>query len=191
MIIRVFSGKSGSTATAAPISRCRMPTWCSCSAAGSTIVSVREIRAILRRAPSCMGSRALRPLARSFAAYLPDMKSRYYGRETSTSAMRLNTISPYDVVRRINDVIARNAIVVGDTGAAVRWLHQAFKVKEHTLFTAGGNSPMGYGLPAAIGAKLAATDRQVVSYNGDGGFQLNIQELQRLKHYDLDVAGEV
>jgi len=138
--------------------------------------------------PEVLGALRAPPLDRGWRDYLADMKSRYYGRETSTSAMRLNTVSPYDVVRRINDVIARNAIVVGDTGAAVCWLHQAFKVKEHTLFTAGGNSPMGYGLPAAIGAKLAASDRQVVSYNGDGGFQLNIQELQTLKHYDLDVA---
>jgi len=142
----------------------------------------------LRSLPEVLGALRAPPLDPSWRDYLADMKSRYYGRETSTSAMRLNTVSPYDVVRRINDVIARNAIVVGDTGAAVCWLHQAFKVKEHTLFTAGGNSPMGYGLPAAIGAKLAASDRQVVSYNGDGGFQLNIQELQTLKHYDLDVA---
>ena len=78
--------------------------------------------------------------------------------------------------------------MVGDTGAAICWLHQAFKVKEHTLFTAAGNSPMGYSLPAAIGAKLEAPERQVVSYNGEGGFQLNLQELQTVKHHDLDVA---
>ena len=120
--------------------------------------------------------------------YLADMKWRYYGKETSTSAARLNTLSPYDVVRQINSVTAKDAVVVGDTGAALCWLHQAFKVKQHTLFTAGGNSPMGYALPAAIGAKLAAPDRQVVSYNGDGGFQLNLQELQTVKNYHLDIA---
>jgi acetolactate synthase-1/2/3 large subunit len=47
---------------------------------------------------------------------------------------------------------------------------------------------MGYALPAAIGAKLVAPDRQVVSYNGDGGFQVNLQELQTIKQNDLDVA---
>jgi len=120
--------------------------------------------------------------------YVAEMKERYYGQETSTSALRLNTLSPYDVIRRINQAITKDAIVIGDTGAAVCWLHQAFKVKAHTLFTAGGNSPMGYALPAAIGAKLESPGRQVISYNGDGGFQLNIQELQTLKHYDLDVA---
>lgn len=127
-------------------------------------------------------------LSEEWAGYVQEMKARYYGRETSSSATRINTLSPYDVVRRLNEVIDHDAIVVGDTGAAVCWLHQAFRVKEHLLFTAGGNSPMGYALPAAIGAKLAAPHRQVISYNGDGGFQLNIQELQTLRHHNLDVA---
>jgi acetolactate synthase I/II/III large subunit len=128
------------------------------------------------------------PLDRLWLDYAAEMKSLYYGKETSTSAHRLNTLSPYDVVRRMNEVIAKDAIVIGDTGAAVCWLHQSFRVKDHTLFTAGGNSPMGYALPAAIGAKMVAPDRQVISYNGDGGFQVNLQELQTVKHNGIDVA---
>jgi acetolactate synthase-1/2/3 large subunit len=120
--------------------------------------------------------------------YIAEMKQRHYGRETSTSAARLNSLSPYDVVRRMNEIVAHDAIVIGDTGAAVCWLYQSFRVKEHTLFNPGGNSPMGYALPAAIGAKIRCPDRQVVSYNGDGGFHLNIQELQTIKHNNLDVA---
>lgn len=127
-------------------------------------------------------------LDREWRDYVAEMKATYLGKETSTSARRLNTLSPYDVVRRINEVIDENAIVIGDTGAAICWLYQAFKVKAHTLFNPGGNSPMGYALPAAIGAKLEAPHRQVVSYNGDGGFQVNLQELQTLRHHDLDVA---
>lgn len=121
-------------------------------------------------------------------AYIAEMKDRYYGQETSTSALRLNTLSPYDVVRRMGEVIDEDAIVIGDTGAAICWLYQAFKVKAHTLFNPGGNSPMGYSLPAAIGAKIEAPHRQVVSYNGDGGFQLNLQELQTIAFHGLDVA---
>ena len=142
----------------------------------------------LRDLPSVLQQIAPPPLAPEWRDYLAQMKARYYGRETSVSALRLNTLSPYDVVRRLNDAIDPNAIVVGDTGAAVCWLHQAFKVKQHTLFTAGGNSPMGYALPAAIGAKLASPDRQVICYSGDGGFQLNIQELQVLAQHGLDVG---
>ena len=116
------------------------------------------------------------------------MRERYHGKEVSTSARRLNTLSPYDVVRRLADAMAPDAIVPNDTGAAVCWVHQAFKVKQHLLFTSGGNSPMGYALPAAIGAKLVAPDRQVVSINGDGGVQLNIQELQTIVANNLDIA---
>lgn len=123
-----------------------------------------------------------------WSSYVAEMKDRYFGRETSASARRLNSLSPYDVIRRINEVVAEDAIIAGDTGAAICWLHQAFKIKRHALFTAGGNSPMGYALPAAIGAKLTAPERQVISYNGDGGMQVNIQELQTLKNLDLDVA---
>lgn len=141
-----------------------------------------------RHLPEVLGHVSAPRINGEWRDYVSEMKERYYGQETSTSAVRLNTLSPYDVIRRINQAAAKDAIVIGDTGAAVCWLHQAFKVKEHTLFTAGGNSPMGYALPAAIGAKLEAPGRQVISYNGDGGFQLNIQELQTLKHYDLDVA---
>jgi thiamine pyrophosphate-dependent acetolactate synthase large subunit-like protein len=144
-------------------------------------IDFRQLSAVLQDIPAPK-------LSQEWVGYVQEMKARYYGRETSSLATRINTLSPYDVVRRLNEVMDHDAIVVGDTGAAVCWLHQAFTVKEHLLFTAGGNSPMGYALPAAIGAKLAAPDRQVISYNGDGGFQLNIQELQTLRHHNLDVA---
>lgn len=121
-------------------------------------------------------------------AYTAEMKQRYFGKEVSTSALKLNSLSPYDVIRRMNEIIEDDAIVAVDTGACVCWVHQAFKIKKHTMFTAGGNSPMGYALPAAIGAKLTSPGRQVISFNGDGGFQVNLQELQTLKHHNLDVA---
>ncbi len=138
--------------------------------------------------PDVLAAVEIRPVPNEWRSYVDEMKSRYYGKETSTSALRLNTLSPYDVVRRMSEVVKKDAIVIGDTGASICWLHQAFKIKEHAFFTAGGNSPMGYALPAAIGAKIEAPHRQVISYNGEGGFQLNLQELQTVKHYGLDIA---
>ncbi len=120
--------------------------------------------------------------------YVATMKHLYYGKEVSTSAQRLNTQSPYDVIRRFNELISDDAIVVADTGATVCWVHQAFRVKRHALFTAGGNSPMGYALPAAIGAKITCPGRQVVSISGDGGFHLNVQELQTIRHHNLNIV---
>jgi acetolactate synthase-1/2/3 large subunit len=119
--------------------------------------------------------------------YARDMKTRYYGKEFSASAERLNALSPYEVVRRIAEMLDEDAIVAADTGACVCWVHQAFKVRRHVLFTAGGNSPMGYALPAAIGAKRVLRGRQVVCISGDGGFQVNLQELQTLSHLGLNI----
>lgn len=146
-----------------------------------TIIDLKALPQILRelKAPE---------LSEIWTSYVAEMKLTYSGGETSSTAKRLNSLSPYDVVRRIGEAIDSNAIVVGDTGAALCWLHQSFTVDKHTLFTAGGNSPMGYALCAAIGAKLSSPERQVISYNGDGGFQVNIQELQTIKHLGLDVA---
>ena len=147
----------------------------------TTHLDFRCIEEVLRSLP--------RPaMSLDWTGYVARMKERYYGRESSSSALRHNSLSPYDAVRRLSEVVDRDAIVIGDTGAAVCWLYQAFQVKSHTLFTAAGNSPMGYALPAAIGAKLAAPDRQVVSYNGDGGFQVNLQELQTIAAHKLDVV---
>jgi acetolactate synthase-1/2/3 large subunit len=138
--------------------------------------------------PTVLGRVAAPALDNEWCGYVASMKERYYGKETSLSARRLNMLSPYEAVRRINELITDDAIVATDTGAAVCWIFQSFQVKRHTLFTAAGNSPMGYALPAAIGAKLAAPHRQVVSITGDGGFHLNVQELQTLKHHNLDIA---
>lgn len=120
--------------------------------------------------------------------YVADMRSQYLGKASSSFAQRMNTLSPYDVILAMNDMIDTDAVIANDTGAAVCWFFQTFMRTGQTVFTAGGNSPMGYALPAAIAAKLEAPERQVVCCTGDGGFQLNIQELQTLMNYDLDIT---
>jgi acetolactate synthase-1/2/3 large subunit len=146
-----------------------------------TVLNLKALPRVLQSLP--------RPrISSEWRDYLREMRLTYRGCETSSSAKRFNTLSPYDVVRRLREIVEDDAVMVADTGAAVCWLHQSFEVSNHKLFTAGGNSPMGYALCAAIGAKLTAPDRQVISYNGDGGFQLNIQELQTIRHLGLDIA---
>src|SRR6202030_2981088 len=140
-----------------------------------------------RRLPQVLNAVQPPKINDTWRDYVAEMKGRYFGKERSTSALRLNTLSPYDVIRRINELVAEDAIVIADTGATVCWVHQAFKVRRHVLFTAGGNSPMGYALPAAIGAKRVLPCRQVVCITRDGGFQLNLQELQTLSQLGLDI----
>jgi acetolactate synthase-1/2/3 large subunit len=148
----------------------------------------RTMRLDLRALPEVLPQLQQYDVSAEWRDYVAEMKQLYFGREISTSARQLNSLSPYDVVRRINALADEDAIVIGDTGACVCWLHQAWHVRRHSIFTAGGNSPMGYALPAAIGAKLETPSRQVLSFNGDGGIQINLQELQTVKHHKLDIA---
>jgi acetolactate synthase-1/2/3 large subunit len=71
------------------------------------------------------------------------------------------------------------AAYVADVGQHQMWAAQSLELDTHQYFlTSGGMGAMGFGLPAAIGAALACLDRPVVMIAGDGGFQLNLQELQ-------------
>jgi acetolactate synthase-1/2/3 large subunit len=73
-------------------------------------------------------------------------------------------------------------------GTSLSCTHQAFKVqKGQRVFSNIGFAPMGYGLPAAIGAWFATGKPRIICLHGDGGLQMNLQELQTLVHYKVPV----
>ena len=93
-----------------------------------------------------------------------------------------------EVVKRISDKTRGEAILVTDVGQqqmiAVRYFEFT---KSRSCVTSGGLGTMGYGLPASIGAQIAAPDRTVVAMIGDGGFQMTIQELGTIAQNKLPV----
>lgn len=103
-------------------------------------------------------------------------------------AVDSGALNPYEVVRRLQSIMPDGAIVAADCGANLCWVYQSFLPDDALLFTAAGNSPMGYSLPAAIGAKLVRPGAPVWCFIGDGGLQMNIQELQTVVHYGLDLV---
>ena len=83
-----------------------------------------------------------------------------------------------EVARKVSEATGNSAILVTDVGQNQMMSCRYFKfTKPHSLLTSGGLGTMGYGLPAAIGATYGAPDRTVCMFCGDGGFQMNIQEL--------------
>ncbi len=93
------------------------------------------------------------------------------------------------VLKELRTFLNRDAIVVTSSGNVQAQLIQEFMFYEpHTNITAGGFSTMGFSLPAAIGAKLAAPDKQVVALIGDGDFMMTMQELHTLKQLDFNVV---
>jgi len=97
-------------------------------------------------------------------------------------------LNPYQAVRIAQEKFEKNAIVVSDCGANLCWVYQSYLPDDSFLFTAGGNSPMGYSLPAAIGAQLLNPGKKVYCFIGDGGLQMNIQELQTIVAYNLPIT---
>ena len=141
----------------------------------------------LKDIPAVLHQVSAPEVSNEWAEFVARMKATYFRKNVSTFAEKNQTLSPYQVIEKCAQLIAEDAIVIGDTGACVCWLFQAFHRTYQTLFTAGGMSPMGYALPASIGAALHQSERRVVSINGDGGMQVNLQELQTVAHYNLDI----
>ncbi|MDC7286199.1 biosynthetic-type acetolactate synthase large subunit [Blautia schinkii] len=84
---------------------------------------------------------------------------------------------PY-VIEKLYELTKGDAIVATDVGQHQMWTAQYYKFKEpRTLLTSGGLGTMGYGLGAAIGAKMGRTDKTVVNIAGDGCFRMNMNEI--------------
>lgn len=83
-----------------------------------------------------------------------------------------------EVARKVSEATANSAILVTDVGQNQMMSARYFKYTlPRSILTSGGLGTMGYGLPAAIGAKIAMPHRTVCLFTGDGGMQMNIQEL--------------
>ena len=97
-------------------------------------------------------------------------------------------IRPEELVNRVREIVPQDAICVTDVGQHQMWAAQFFHCHAPRHFlTSGGLGTMGYGLPAAIGAKLAHPDKEVVLITGDGSIMMNCQELATMADNDIDV----
>lgn len=124
---------------------------------------------------------------------------------------RLGFVHPYAFCRVLSEEASKDAVIVGDCGGNIVTLNHSFKTKwGQRYITNNGNSPMGFSLCGAIGAAVGVgwkerykpntlnvrdrnsligsiSNRQIICVIGDGGFQVNIQELQTIKHYKIPV----
>ena len=95
-------------------------------------------------------------------------------------------LKPQAAIKRILEKYPNN-IIASDAGSHTTWTTLLKKsLKPRQLLFSGAMAPMGYGLPASIGASIA-TDERVIVINGDGDFQMNLQELATIKNHGLDI----
>jgi acetolactate synthase-1/2/3 large subunit len=98
-------------------------------------------------------------------------------------------VNDYVLIDVISDELSGNDLLIpGSSGACSERTMQAIRVKEGLrIFNSQGLGPMGFGLPAAIGGCIASGKRRTVCIDGDGGFVMNIQELETVRRLDLPI----
>ena len=110
-------------------------------------------------------------------------------KETLTPRRKPNPdfVDPATFITRLSEKMQENAVYVADVGQNQIWSCGYHVVKEGQFMTSGGMGTMGYSIPAAMGAKVAAPDRQVVAVCGDGSFQMSMMELATICQHQIPV----
>ncbi len=109
----------------------------------------------------------------------PVVKPEYYNQSNNTNA--------YVFMKKLSDKTGKNDILIPDASANLIWAMQSFQLNGQKLFTALNHSPMGYSMPATIGAYLADRSKNIICTIGDGSMQMNIQELATIAHFKYPV----
>ncbi|MBN2711566.1 MAG: thiamine pyrophosphate-binding protein [Planctomycetes bacterium] len=123
---------------------------------------------------------------KEWLAHIEMLRGKYLSQPESVAPDKLP--SPYHVLDVLSGELKGDELVALDTGQNMVWAMQTMRVRGGMrMFTAGGMSPMGYSLPAAIGASLSKNGAPAIAVIGDGGMQINIQELETLHRLNLPV----
>lgn len=124
-----------------------------------------------------------------FNAWISDLHAlRKEWSDEKELAGRIAGINPNILLHQISRSSAKAVSFLADVGSHQMWTAQSLELHEgQTFVTSGGMGAMGFALPASIGVCLANDKKPVVCIAGDGGFQLNIQELQTIVRNDLPI----
>lgn len=134
-----------------------------------------------KNAICALAQKITRPDIRQWTAQIQEWKNRY------PISMKADGLTPQTIMQEINRAFDR-AVIATDVGQNQLWATQFLDLSEQKqLLTSGGLGTMGYGFPAAIGAKIGNPDTDVIVITGDGGIQMNIQELATAVCYELPV----
>ena len=121
-------------------------------------------------------------------AFAREVAAKEAVRLTATQLAESNGMTMAAVVQRISMLAGNNKIVVTDVGQNQMFAARfSYFADRRSWISSGGLGTMGYGLPAAIGAKVANPDKTVIVFMGDGGFQMNIQELGTILQSNIGV----
>lgn len=141
---------------------------------------------IVGDAKDLLGKMLADPIRKEYAPW--HARIREWKNAHPLSYRKSDQIQPQRVIEALYEATAGDALVVTGVGQHQMWAAQFYKFRRPRQFlTSGGLGTMGFGLPSAIGAKLACPDDTVLLIDGDGSFQMNIQELGTVHCEDVAV----
>ena len=128
---------------------------------------------------------ALPPLSMMGASWWPALVQRWRAKYDMPE-VTWPGVNPYALMKEIAQYTREDDIICSDTGTALGYLMQGFPFKGERFIHAFNMTPMGYGLPAAIGASLASA-RRVVLITGDGSAMMSLSELATVSRWNLNI----
>ena len=120
--------------------------------------------------------------------WINEIEERKKSRHDTSELEDIVGINPNIFIHKLSQASSQARIFISDVGNNQMWSAQSLELSRNQLFlTSGGMGAMGYALPAAIGASISMNNTPVVCIAGDGGFQINIQELQTIRRNNLPI----
>ncbi len=137
-----------------------------------------DLRVFLNKLNEIIISNELKLDYKEWKSKISTYKNKYPSYPTQKDS---NSLDPNEFMHKLGQILSEDTVICLDIGQNQIWASQSLKLKNNQrLINAGGMGPMGYSLPAAIGAYFANSNCKIVSISGDGGIQMNIQELQTI-----------
>jgi len=121
----------------------------------------------------------------AWAAYVTSARAEYEA--WNAPLLMAGDVQLGDVYTYLNDTLADDAVLCNGAGNYAGWLHRFYRYKGFPSQLAPTNGAMGYGVPAAIAAKITNPNREVVCFAGDGCFMMSSNELATAVQYDANV----
>lgn len=123
-----------------------------------------------------------------WVSQISETKEKWDLQNEQEGKQAIHPIHPSRIVRAIENVVQDDAILTLDTGDITVWFNRNFRSKNQTLLFSGKWRTMGFGLPAALAAKLCFPEKQVVAIVGDGGIEMTIADLITAIRYQINIT---
>ncbi|MDI2585790.1 thiamine pyrophosphate-binding protein [Psychrobacillus sp. NEAU-3TGS] len=117
-----------------------------------------------------------------------EAKAKWADQNEEEGQITGSPIHPSRIVRAIERTVAEDAVITLDTGDITVWMNRNFRQSQQSVLFSGYWRSMGFGLPAAITAKLVQPEKQVIAIVGDGGLQMTLADLLTATRYNLDIT---